>query len=123
VIFTTSIHKKHPQSGGVVQYPVRTRGYFEIYGVRTENLGGGWASADVFRTRGKGSIFRDFVRTSFMDGPLTESRSSTKALTRKTFWIFRQTFTPIRFWIKHWTLGETEIPLLMFFQFGICNNV
>jgi len=32
---------------------------------------GGWASADILRTRGKvGSIFHDFVRMSFMDGPL-----------------------------------------------------
>jgi len=27
------------------------------------------------RTRGEGSIFRDFVRTSFMDGPLSLSRN------------------------------------------------
>jgi len=35
--------------------------------------GQGWigvlASADILRTRGEGSIFRDFVQTSFMDGP------------------------------------------------------
>jgi len=35
-----------------------------------EQGGGGWASADILRTRGEGSIFRDFVRTSFMEGPL-----------------------------------------------------
>jgi len=30
---------------------------------------GGWASTDILRTRGgRGSIFRDFVRMSFMDG-------------------------------------------------------
>jgi len=30
---------------------------------------GSLSSADIFRTRGGGSIFCDFVRTSFMDGP------------------------------------------------------
>jgi len=32
--------------------------------------GGCRASAEIFRTIGRGSIFPDIVRTSFMDGPL-----------------------------------------------------
>jgi len=88
------VHKRRPQSGlkgfvwcgpfsekgrgGVLQmwtpvlFGAKTIGFFEIYSVstRTRGRGGGlvWASADIFWTREEGSIFRDFVRTSFMDG-------------------------------------------------------
>jgi len=36
-----------------------------IWCVRTDK--GDWASVDILWTRRRGSIFRDFVRTSFMD--------------------------------------------------------
>jgi len=56
-------------------FGVKNFGFFEIYGVsaRTKSM---WdrASADILQTRRegvRGSIFRDFVRTSFMDGPLS----------------------------------------------------
>jgi len=45
-------------------------GFLEIYGMsalRTDKWGGDWARTNILRTRG--SIFRDFMRTSFMDGP------------------------------------------------------
>jgi len=54
--------------GGVVQCG-RTHflmRIFEIYCVRT-NIG--VEQARIFFGQEKGSIFRDFVRTSFMDGP------------------------------------------------------
>jgi len=38
-----------------------------LWCVRTDK--GGWASADILRTRGEGSIFSDFLRTSFVVGP------------------------------------------------------
>jgi len=59
-------HERRPQRKRVVLqmrtfalFGAKNFGFFEIYGVSA-------------RTRGKGSIFRDFVRTSFMDGPLYE---------------------------------------------------
>jgi len=76
-----TVHKRRPQSGGC---PVRTRRgggrvfrcgrphflaqkslIFKIYGVSARTRGG----IKPVRTRGRGSVFRDFVRTSFMDGP------------------------------------------------------
>jgi len=48
-------------------------GLFEIYGVsarkKEDREGVGWGSADILRTRGEvvSSIFRDFMRMSFMD--------------------------------------------------------
>jgi len=42
---------------------------FRNWCVRTDK-GGGGSSADILRTTRRGSIFRDFVRKSFMDGPL-----------------------------------------------------
>jgi len=40
---------------------------FKIYGMSARTRGKeGWASTDILRTK-KESIFRDFVRTSFMD--------------------------------------------------------
>jgi len=48
-------------------------GFFEIYGmfaIRTDKGGGGLSQCGHFADKGdKESIFRDFVRTSFMDGP------------------------------------------------------
>jgi len=44
-------------------------GFFEIYGVSARTRGGGLASADILRT-GERVIFRDFLRASFMNGPL-----------------------------------------------------
>jgi len=45
--------------------------FIEVFGVseRTRRERGR-ASVDILRTRGRGSIFYDFVQTSFMDGPL-----------------------------------------------------
>jgi len=43
-------------------------GFFEIYGVsarKTEE--GGLSQCGHYSDKGRGSIFRDFVRTSFMD--------------------------------------------------------
>jgi len=40
-------------------------GLFKIYDVSAWTRGGVWVSAN----KGGGSIFRKFVRTSFMDGP------------------------------------------------------
>jgi len=49
-------------------YSAKNFGYFEIYGyVRTDKGERGlWTFCGQVR---KGSIFRDFVRTSFIDGP------------------------------------------------------
>jgi len=44
-------------------------GYFEIYDVSALTRRD-WASADIFRIREEGLIFCDFLRTTFMDGPL-----------------------------------------------------
>jgi len=48
-------------------------GFFEIYGVsalRTDKGGRGVEQVRTFADKGeRGSIFTDFVRTSFMDGP------------------------------------------------------
>jgi len=87
-----AVHKRRPHSGGGVflssaeilrtreegvlqmrtsaPFGVKKLGFFEIYGMSSWTRGRGLASADILRTRERGSIFRDFVRTSFMDGPL-----------------------------------------------------
>jgi len=46
-------------------------GSFEIFGVSPRTKGSQEASADIFRTGGRGEICRDFVRASFMDGSLS----------------------------------------------------
>jgi len=73
------VHIRRPQSGEGC--PLRTfsrqGGFllfgaknFEFYGMSARTRREGvWASADILRTKGEGSIFRDFVRTSFMGGP------------------------------------------------------
>jgi len=78
-----AIHKRRPQSEFFVhcgQGGFFRCGYTHFLEQKLQNLwfvrtvkGGreGWASADIFRTRGEGaSVFRDFVRTAFMDGSL-----------------------------------------------------
>jgi len=46
-------------------------GFFEIYGVSAVRTNKGIGPVRIFCEQcGSGSIFRDFVRTSFMDGPL-----------------------------------------------------
>jgi len=51
---------------------LKTPDFSEIYGVPAR--GGG---VEPVRTRGeRGSIFRDYVQTSFMDGPLTDKNFS-----------------------------------------------
>jgi len=47
---------------------------------------GGGGETEQVRTRGEGSIFRDFVRTYFMDGPkrVTSYQGSTSAVELKT---------------------------------------
>jgi len=99
VILLGAVHKRRPQSRGR-GCPVRTffglggrrlfrcgrphffaqkktaqkTGFFEIYGVsavRTNKGGGGVEPVRSFYGQGgRRSIFRDFVRISFMDGPL-----------------------------------------------------
>jgi len=51
-------------------FDAKNFGFFEIYGASARTRGRGSASVDIFWTRGL--IFCDFVRTSFMDGPLSE---------------------------------------------------
>jgi len=73
-------------SDDVCSFSCKKLVFFEIYGVFARTRGKeGWASAKIFRTRGEGvepvrtfckqggkvQFFRDFVRTSFMDGPLS----------------------------------------------------
>jgi len=48
-------------------FDAKNIGFVEIYGVSTRTGEG----IKPVRTTGRGSIFRDFVRTSFMDGSLT----------------------------------------------------
>jgi len=43
--------------------------FFKIYGVSAQTMGRGLRQCVHFADKGEGSIFRDFVRTSFMDGP------------------------------------------------------
>jgi len=47
-------------------FDAKNIGFFEIYRVSARTRGEGF---EPVRTRGKGWIFRDFVRTYFMDGP------------------------------------------------------
>jgi len=62
-----TVHKWRPHSAREGACPVQKFfGFFESYGVSALTRG-----FEPVRTRwGKGSIFCDFVRTSFMDGPL-----------------------------------------------------
>jgi len=83
-----AVHKRRPQPGERGVCSVRTRGggrgssdadvrtlyilfgakIFEIYGVSARTRG----LIEPVRTRREGSIFRNFVRTSLMDGPLNK---------------------------------------------------
>jgi len=86
-----AVHKRRPQSGGKGDLSIvdilRTRGegvfskadvrtfwrknlriFWNLWCVHTDKGEGGWTSTDILRIRG--TIFRDFVRTFFMDGPL-----------------------------------------------------
>jgi len=97
-ILLGDVLKRRPQSAWVspvqwghfadkrgVVLPMRTSalfgaknfGLFEIYGVSARIRGeGGWASTDdILRTKGEGSIFCDFVQTSFMDSLLQHYQS------------------------------------------------
>jgi len=47
--------------------------------------GKGWTSADILRTKGEGSIFRDFVRTSFMEAPNSTLRNFTEEFCLRRF--------------------------------------
>jgi len=50
----------------------KTSGYFEIYDVSVRAKGErGLSQCEQFVDNGEWSIFRDFVRTSFMDGLLS----------------------------------------------------
>jgi len=52
-------------------FGAKNSGFFEIYGVRTDKGGGELSQCGHFADkRGEESIFRDFVRTSFMDSLL-----------------------------------------------------
>jgi len=86
------VHKRRPQSRGG-GYLVRTRGEggssdagdrtfseknfgcFEIYGVSARTRGEGVEPVRTFFGQGE-LIFRDFVRMSFMDGPLVVNFNS-----------------------------------------------
>jgi len=46
-------------------FGVKNLEFFEIYGVRTD----GWMGLSQCGQGGDGSVFRDFVQVSFMDGP------------------------------------------------------
>jgi len=47
--------------------------FFEIYGVSARTRGRGLSQCGHFSDKGEGgSIFRNFVRTSFMDDPLRQ---------------------------------------------------
>jgi len=49
----------------------KNTGFFKIYGVSTRTRGEGLSQCGHFADKGRGgSIFGDFVRTYFMDGPL-----------------------------------------------------
>jgi len=43
--------------------------FFDIYGVSARTGGGGLSQCGYFSDKVEGSMFRDFVRTSFMDDP------------------------------------------------------
>jgi len=45
---------------------------------------GGWASSDIFRTRGGGGgkFFRGFLQTPFMDGPLIDSSYKNRSINK-----------------------------------------
>jgi len=49
-------------------FGAKNPGFFEIYGMSARTRGEGLSE---FGQGGRGSIFFDFVRTSFMDGPDT----------------------------------------------------
>jgi len=74
-----ALHKGHPHSGGSVQcghladkgvssdadvriFGAKNSEYFKIYGVPARKTG-----------EGEGSIFRNFVQTSFVDSPFLDS--------------------------------------------------
>jgi len=50
-------------------FVTKTFGFFEIYGMSARTRGKGLSQCGHVADKGKGSIFRDFVRTSFMNGP------------------------------------------------------
>jgi len=50
-------------------FGVKTFGFFENFGVSARTRGKGLSQYGHFAYEGEGSIFRDFVRTYFMDGP------------------------------------------------------
>jgi len=53
-----------------VLFGAKNFGVLETYGVSTRTSGEGVKPVQTFcRQKEKKSIFRDFVRTSFMDGP------------------------------------------------------
>jgi len=55
-----------------VLFGAKNFGLFEIYGVSARTRRERVESVRTFCGQGGGSIFRDFVRTSFMDGPKRE---------------------------------------------------
>jgi len=83
-----AVHKTRPQFGGVqcghfahnggrgvLDADVRTFwcknfGFFELYGVSAQTRRGGFEPARTLCGQGGCSIFRDCVRTPFMNGPL-----------------------------------------------------
>jgi len=50
-------------------FDAKNFGFFEIYGVSARNKGEGVQPVRTFSGQEEGSIFRDFVRTSVIDGP------------------------------------------------------
>jgi len=74
-------HLADKGGGGVLQirtsalFDVKNFRFFKIYGVPARTRGREVETVRTFFELGveRGSIFRDFVRTSFMDGPLGKS--------------------------------------------------
>jgi len=50
-------------------FAVKNIGFFKIHGVSARTRGEWLNQCGHFVDNGRGSIFRDFVQTSFMDGP------------------------------------------------------
>jgi len=104
-----AVHKRRSQSEGKGGCPVRRffgqrgRGLLQM---RTSALFGA-KNFGFFEFYGQGkSIFRDFVRTSFMDGPLEQYKINSKLLTLVFFYL-KKFFKTKHTWIT--TIHFTQI--------------
>jgi len=55
-------------------FGAKTFKFFKIYVMSARTKERGLSSADILQTNGEGSIFHDFVRTSFMENSLILSQ-------------------------------------------------